>query len=125
MKLLILKIYFHPDPTGTGLVITELARDLVSQGHEVTVITSVPHYGSVSRGARSEGAGDRSSDAGRERRGTWQWAPRLWREESLDGVRVIRTAVYVPRRPTLWTRVLNYLTFCVLATVAGLRCGRH
>ena len=44
MRILIVNIYFHPDPTGTGLVITELARDLAAQGHNVTVITSVPHY---------------------------------------------------------------------------------
>jgi len=54
MKLLILNIYFHPDPTGTGLVMTELARDLVAQGHEVTVITSVPHYGGIRRAIDGE-----------------------------------------------------------------------
>ena len=44
MRILIVNIYFHPDPTGTGWVITELARDLAAQGHAVTVLTSVPHY---------------------------------------------------------------------------------
>jgi colanic acid biosynthesis glycosyl transferase WcaI len=125
MKLLILNIYFHPDPTGTGLVITELARDLVAQGHEVTVITSVPHYGGVSHGAWCKGPGARFPGPGHRTWGTEHLPPRLWSEETLDGIRVIRTAVYIPRRPTFWTRALNYLTFCALATLAGLRCGRH
>src|ERR1044071_6119411 len=75
MKLLIVNIYFHPDPTGTGLVITELARDLVAQGHEVTVITSVPHYG-VSHPPAPEGHGAR----------------RLWQRlaDSLRGFRDVR-----------------------------------
>ena len=40
MRILIFNIYFHPDPTGTGLVVGELARELVGRWHEVTVVTS-------------------------------------------------------------------------------------
>src|SRR5437870_1856370 len=107
MRILIVNIYFHPDPTGTGWVITELARDLAAQGHDVTVITSVPHYGLP-------------PDVRRSHRGS----PRtLWHEERMEGIRIIRTAVYVPRLRTFWTRILNYGTFSVLATVVGLRSG--
>jgi colanic acid biosynthesis glycosyl transferase WcaI len=120
MKILIVNIYFHPDPTGTGQVITELARDLVSQGHDVTVITSVPHYG----GARPI-TSDRGTDSGRWAGKVRSWANRgsLWRQSTLDGIRVIRTAVYVPRRKSFWARALNYLTFSALAIVAGVRSG--
>jgi colanic acid biosynthesis glycosyl transferase WcaI len=110
MRILIVNIYFHPDPTGTGWVITELARDLAAQGHSVTVITSVPHYGLP--GARERNAGNRA-----------QGTVSLWREELMDGIRVIRTAVYVPRLKTFWTRILNYGTFSALAMAAGLRSG--
>jgi colanic acid biosynthesis glycosyl transferase WcaI len=41
----------------------------------------------------------------------------------MEGIRVIRTAVYVPRHKTFWARALNYATFSTLAMVAGLRCG--
>jgi colanic acid biosynthesis glycosyl transferase WcaI len=102
MRILIVNIYFYPDPTGTGLVMTDLARDLAARGHEVTVITSFPHYGGVMP--------QRSP-------------PRVWREERMDGIRVIRTAVYVPRRRSFWARALNYTTFSTLALVAGLGCG--
>jgi len=114
MRILIVNIYFHPDPTGTGWVLTELARDLAAQGHAVTVITSVPHYALPT--LPESGDVGRPLVAGTERRS-------LWREEWLDGIRVIRTAVYVPRRKSFWTRVLNYTTFSVLALAAGLKCG--
>src|SRR6476469_1663953 len=100
MRILIVNIYFHPDPTGTGWVITELARDLAAQGHAVTVITSIPHYAMPSETELCL----RSSGAGKTARMT---CGPLWRKETLDGIRVIRTAVYVPRRPTFWSRILN------------------
>jgi putative colanic acid biosynthesis glycosyltransferase WcaI len=122
MKLLIVNIYFHPDPTGTGLVITELARDLVCQGHEVTVITSVPHYGGHRPGTHGEREDVRSGSA-RIKRWAARWT--LWQESTLDGIRVIRTAVFMPRKNRLWSRALNYLSFSLLAIVAGARTGRH
>jgi colanic acid biosynthesis glycosyl transferase WcaI len=131
MKILIINIYFHPDPTGTGLVITELARALAAQGHDVTVITSVPHYGVT---------GDRRQDGQRQspppkaplsplspvacRLSSASLSP-LWRQEIMDGIRVIRTAVYIPRRKTFWARALNYVTFSALAMIAGFRSGKQ
>jgi colanic acid biosynthesis glycosyl transferase WcaI len=122
MRILIVNIYFHPDPTGTGLVITELARDLAAYGHQVTVITSVPHYG------RFQATGDRRQ---RTRSASFRLSAvacrlrqrRLWTEALWDGIRVIRTAVYIPRRLTFLTRAINYASFSLLAMVAGLRCG--
>lgn len=116
MRILIVNIYFHPDPTGTGWVLTELARDLVAQGHSVTVITTVPHYGLP---ARREPGDDCRPTTTRPARLS------LWREEWLDGIRIIRTSVYVPRRKTFWARLLNYATFSILALGSGLGCGSH
>ena len=45
MRIMILHMRFHPDLTGTGPLVTDLAADLVQKGNEVTVITSMPHYG--------------------------------------------------------------------------------
>jgi colanic acid biosynthesis glycosyl transferase WcaI len=123
MRILIVNIYFHPDPTGTGLVLTELARDLVGQGHQVTVITSVPHYG-INEGTHRPRPGAGGNEAfSPTAHGPAMTAPKLWQEEPLDGIRVLRTAVYVPRRKTFWSRTLNYLTFSLLAILAGLRSG--
>jgi putative colanic acid biosynthesis glycosyltransferase WcaI len=103
MHVLIFNIYFHPDPTGTGLVIGQLARDLRAIGHRVTVVTTVTHYGLDSIPAPR----------------------RLISEEQWEGVRVLRTWTYVrPRRP-LFGRVLNYLAFAILAIPAGLKANKH
>jgi colanic acid biosynthesis glycosyl transferase WcaI len=105
LRILIFNIYFHPDPTGTGLVIGELARDLCALGHQVTVVTTVTHYG---------------LDAIPEsQRGRWLT------EETWEGVRVLRTWVYMPRRKSFFSRVVNYLAFAFLAIPAGLKAGKH
>jgi colanic acid biosynthesis glycosyl transferase WcaI len=115
MRILIVNIYFYPDPTGTGWVITELARDLAAQGHAVTVITSVPHYAQPSEGVAT-GRSSTKLAAGKRRMS-------LWSEEKMDGIRVIRTAVYVPHRKTRASRLLNYLSFTALTLAAGARSG--
>jgi colanic acid biosynthesis glycosyl transferase WcaI len=104
MRILIFNIYFHPDPTGTGLTVGEMARDLVRFGHQVTVVTSVPHYG---LDAPVEG-----------------YRGRLIFDEGWEGVRVLRTAVHVPRRKTALPRLINFLSYAVLAIPAGLRGPR-
>jgi len=121
MRILIVNIYFHPDPTGTGLVITELARDLAAQGHNVTVITSVPHY--CRGGGAQRGAGPRACGCPTPGREEERLALRAWSEERMDGIRVIRTVVYVPRSKAFWARALNYVSFSVLAMIAGLLSG--
>ena len=45
MRILVFSLYFQPDPTGTGLILGELTRDLAKRGHDVTVVTTVTHYG--------------------------------------------------------------------------------
>jgi colanic acid biosynthesis glycosyl transferase WcaI len=104
VRVLFVNIYWHPDPTGTGKLLHELACDLADRGHEVAVVTSVPHYGS-------------SPAPERERR-------RLVHAERLGGVELRRTAVWVPRRVTLASRVVNYLSFAMLVVPAGFRLPR-
>ncbi|MDQ2800277.1 MAG: glycosyltransferase WbuB, partial [Armatimonadota bacterium] len=44
MRILFLTMYYKPDSAATGLLMAELAEELAEQGHEITVITSMPHY---------------------------------------------------------------------------------
>jgi colanic acid biosynthesis glycosyl transferase WcaI len=104
VRILIFNLYFHPEPTGTGLIVGELARDLVRLGHEVTVVTTVPHYGLDEPVHRYRG--------------------RLIFEEWWEGVRVLRTRVHVGRRGSVLSRLGNYLSYAVLAIPAGLRGSR-
>jgi colanic acid biosynthesis glycosyl transferase WcaI len=104
VRVLIFNLYFHPDPTGTGLTTGELARDLARRGHEVVVVTTIPHYG--------------LDETPSEFRGPWI------HEGTWEGVRVFRTAVPVARRKTMLSRLASYLSYAVLGGIAGLR-GRR
>ncbi len=44
MKILIFGLNYSPEPTGTGKYTGEMASWLAKQGHQVEVITSLPHY---------------------------------------------------------------------------------
>jgi len=43
-KLLLLTTNFWPEPTGIAVYTTDLANILTKDGHEVAVLTSLPHY---------------------------------------------------------------------------------
>lgn len=44
MRILIVTTNYWPEPTGIAVYTTDLAKSLTSQGDQVTVLTSLPHY---------------------------------------------------------------------------------
>jgi hypothetical protein len=44
MKLLIISLHYAPEETGNAPYAAGLAEHLAGQGHEVTVVTGLPHY---------------------------------------------------------------------------------
>lgn len=100
MKVLILHMRFHPDLTGTGPLVTDLATDLVAMGNQVTVVTSMPHYG--------------NKDVAEEYKG------KLIHRSNFNGVDLWRTFVYVPPNPSGFQRSINYLSFTFMSVVGGL-----
>jgi len=86
------------------VLVTELASDLASAGHAVTVVTSAPNYpvGKVFRGYRNH----------------------LCYREWLNWVRVIRTWSYISPIKTFWRRILNYGTYTVSSCYGGLVSGK-
>ncbi len=103
MRILILHMRYHPDLTGTGPLVTQLARDLAAEGDEVLVITSAPHYGQESAAARYSG-----------------W---LVHRATEDGVQVWRTLLYLRHSGSVLGRGLDYLIYTVLSTVVALGAG--
>ena len=97
---------FHPDATGTAPLVTQISEDLVRNGDQVEVIASLPHYG------RADVHPDFRAHRG------------LFHVSYHKGVRVWRTPVYVPPRPTFFYRALNYLSYTFFSIIAGLRAGR-
>lgn len=43
-RVLLVTTNYWPEPTGISLYTTDLAESLVTKGHSVTVLTSLPHY---------------------------------------------------------------------------------
>jgi hypothetical protein len=73
----------------------------VAEGHEVTVITGVPNHpaGVLFAGYRN------------------RWI----REEEIDGIRVIRTWMFLAANAGFAKRILNYVLFAVTAVLASKR----
>ena len=71
MKILLLTLYFAPDVGANAVIMTELAEELAKAGHDLTIITSMPHYS--------------NHVVDKEYRG------RLFMRDEHHGIRVIRT----------------------------------
>lgn len=93
MKLLVYGINFAPELTGIGKYTGEMAQWLADAGHEVRVITAPPYYP-----AWKVGEGH---------------SARHYRSETWQGVRVMRTPLWVPRQPGGLKRLLHLGSFAL------------
>lgn len=100
MRVAILTQYYPPEPIPKP---HELARGLAERGHEVIVITAFPNY-----------------PAGRLYPGT---RLRLWQWNSVDGVRVLRLALYPDHSRSAIRRVFNYGSFATTVALLGSVLG--
>jgi len=90
LRVTILGLNYTPEPTGNAPYTTNLARGLVREGTEVSVITGFPHYPQWKRYDGFTG----------------------WRSVSEDhGVRLVRLAHWIPRPPRGIRRLLSEVTF--------------
>lgn len=105
MRILLLTTYFKPDITANGILLTQLALEWQRLGHEVTVVTSMPHY-----------ATNRIWDA---------YRGKLWVREKMAGLDVYRVYLYVPERKTsIFGRLFNYASFNLLSTAIAVTRSR-
>lgn len=108
--VLVLTLVYPPDGVSTAVILGELSADLNRAGHEVTVVTTVPHY---------------NSDAGAEARQplTRAWGPFLYRSE-FQGAQVLH--VGMPRKSgNVLLRLLAWTQFHVLSLVAAAELVRR
>ena len=100
MRVLLYGINYTPELTGIGKYTGEMGAWLSQQGHEVSVITTVPYYPE------------------------WQvhavYAGRGWFRERVHGVRVLRCPLYVPAMVTSAKRILHEFSFIVSSLVYWL-----
>lgn len=101
MRILLLSMYFAPDPAANSVIMTELVEQLRDLGHDVTVVTTFPHY-----------------DTNR----IWpEYRGKLVQRDTHNGATVYRTYIYVPQDKTsLLGRLLNYVSFNALSLLVGL-----
>lgn len=104
MKILFVSHYFPPEVNAPANRTHEHCRRWVQDGHEVTLITGVPNH---PRGRIFPGYSNR-------------WI----QEETIDGIRVIRTWMYLTPNSGFLRRVANYLLFAVTAVLASPRAER-
>jgi colanic acid biosynthesis glycosyl transferase WcaI len=97
MRILVVGINYAPDLIGVAKYNSEFCESLAADGHEVQVVTAPPYYPA------------------------WQiprdYKAAYFREQKLNGVRVTRTPIYVPGRPSGPKRLIHHASFAV--TSAG------
>lgn len=99
MHILFLTDNFVPEVNAPASRTYEHCREWVKAGHRVTVITCVPNFpkGIVFPGYRN----------------------RLWQEEWIDGIRVVRVWTYITANEGFLRRTLDYASFMVSSVVAA------
>ncbi|WP_168075057.1 WcaI family glycosyltransferase [Caulobacter sp. SSI4214] len=102
LKLLVIGLNYAPDFIGIPKYTTELCEELARRGHEVTVVTAPPYYPAWEVPAAYRGA---------------------WRAETLNGIRLIRAPLYVPKNPGGLTRLLHHLSFAATSLPAAVWCA--
>lgn len=106
MRILLLTLYFEPDVAANAVIMTELSQELVRNGHEVTVITSMPHY-----------AGNVLQD---------EYKSKLIHQEQKGSIKIIRTFLYTSsNKKSFVVRFLNYISFNLISTLVGLLVRKH
>ncbi|MFZ5878865.1 MAG: glycosyltransferase family 4 protein [Chloroflexota bacterium] len=99
MHIIIHTQYYPPEIGAPQTRLHELAVELSRRNIRVTVLTAMPNY---PRGRIYEGYGG--------------W----FREEMLDGIRVIRTAIYPSQSVKFLPRLFSYLSFVFSSTWIGI-----
>lgn len=108
--VLVLTLVFPPDGVSTAVIMGELSADLTAAGHDVTAVTTVPHY-------------NRDPGAEARQRLVRIWGPLLYRSE-FQGVRVLHVAM--PQKSgTVLLRLLAWIQFHVLSLIAAVTLVRR
>jgi colanic acid biosynthesis glycosyl transferase WcaI len=106
LRILLLVLQFPPDVNSTGLLLAQVGEGLVACGHDVSVITTFPHY---------------------DRFQIWpEYRGRIRERATLRGMDVTRLWVYtLGSKQRMGHRLLSYLSYNLLATLAAVTARRH
>lgn len=99
MHIILHTQYYPPEVGAPPTRLHELALGLMAKGHRVTVLTAMPNY-----------------PQGRIQQGYGGWFSR----ENVDGVDVIRAAIYPSQTASMLPRLGSYFSFVVSSLLVGL-----
>jgi colanic acid biosynthesis glycosyl transferase WcaI len=108
--ILVLTLVFPPDGVSTAVIVGELSADLRKAGHDVTVVTTAPHY-------------NRDPEAEARQPLVRKWGPLLCQSE-FQGARVLHVAMPRKGRSKL-LRLLAWTQFHALSLVVALTLVRR
>lgn len=99
MHILFLTDNFPPEVNAPAIRTFEHAREWIKEGHQVTVITCAPNYpkGKLFAGYKNK----------------------LWQEETIDGIRVIRVWSYITANEGFSKRILDFMSYMVTSFFAA------
>ncbi len=104
-KILILSLVFPPDGVSTSTLYGELAEGLKSLGHDITVLTTTPHYNEDKEALIRQPLERKLSG--------------LYYKSNFNGIPVIHAPI--PMKGTrVAIRMIDYARFHVISTIAGL-----
>jgi colanic acid biosynthesis glycosyl transferase WcaI len=105
MKILFITHYYEPDSGAAANRLTRLTKQLNSRGHEITVLTTMPHYptGTIPDNYRG----------------------RFVVSEDQDGIHIIQVWLYTSSNQKVSRRLLSQLSFMITCTLRGLFVQRH
>jgi glycosyltransferase involved in cell wall biosynthesis len=103
LRVTFLTHYFPPEVGPAQTRLHELAKRLIAAGQTVTVVTGFPNYpaGEIFPGYRGK----------------------RFMEDSVDGIRVLRTWVFATRSRGFAGRLLNYFSFPIFSLLAVRKLG--
>ncbi len=101
MKILYITQWFDPEPTPKGLY---FVKKLISMGHEVQVLTSIPNYpiGKFYPGYKFY----------------------FCKSEILDEVKVCRVALFPSHDKSTFKRIITYFTFSITSFLVGISLSK-
>lgn len=105
LRVLFVALNYAPEIVGCGKYTSELAEDLAQRGHQVEVVTAPPYYPAWRIPDGYSGA--------------------RWRKETLQGVVVHRTPLYVPQTPKGVRRLAHLASFAAAALPPAVSVGRR
>jgi colanic acid biosynthesis glycosyl transferase WcaI len=104
-RILVLTLVFPPDGVSTAVILGELSADLARAGHDVSVVTTTPHY-------------NRDQAAERRQPLSRRWGG-LLAESSYHGIPVLHVAM--PRKTaSVLRRLLAWMQFHLLSLAVAL-----